>query len=36
MDLPRAYGVHITPTSKKTLESADTGTDEYWALQGFN
>jgi uncharacterized protein (TIGR03435 family) len=36
MDLPRAYGVHITPTSKKALESADTGTDEYWALQGFN
>ena len=36
MDLPRAYGVHITPTSKKALGSADTGTDEYWALQGFN
>lgn len=35
VDLPRAYGVHITPTSKKVLESADTGTDEYWALQGF-
>jgi uncharacterized protein (TIGR03435 family) len=35
VDLPRAYGVHITPTSKKALESADTGTDEYWALQGF-
>lgn len=35
MDLPRAYGVHITPTSKKALDSADTGTDEYWALQGF-
>jgi len=35
MDLPRAYGVHITPTSKKALQSADTGTDEYWALQGF-
>ena len=36
MDLPRAYGVHITPTSKKVLESADTGNDEYWALQGLN
>ena len=36
VDLPRAYGVHISYTKKKPHEAGDTGTDEYWALQGYD
>jgi uncharacterized protein (TIGR03435 family) len=36
VDLPRAYGVHISHSRKKPHESGDTGTDEYWALQGYD
>jgi uncharacterized protein (TIGR03435 family) len=36
VDLPRAYGVHISHSRKKPHESGDTGTEEYWALQGYD
>jgi uncharacterized protein (TIGR03435 family) len=34
-DLPRAFGVHIAPTKKKSGEGSETGGDDYWALEDF-
>jgi uncharacterized protein (TIGR03435 family) len=34
-DLPRAFGVHIAPTKKKSGEGSENGGDDYWALEGF-
>ena len=34
-DLPRSPGVHIAPTKKRPGEGADTGGDDFWALEGF-
>jgi uncharacterized protein (TIGR03435 family) len=34
-DLPRSPGVHIAPTSRRPGEGAETGGDDFWALEGF-
>ena len=34
-DLPKAAGVHISPTKKKLNGGAENSGDDYWALEGF-
>ena len=34
--LPRTPGVHIAPASKGPGEGAETGGDDFWALEGFD
>jgi hypothetical protein len=34
-DLPRAFGAHVAPTKKKPGEGSENGSDDYWALEGF-